>query len=85
MRKTLEGATSELCSRTVRHRTLRETSSRTCGVTMSGHVSQQLGFKPGGLRHLGAIWSESTTVGSLIIMVQAGNRAGAARTATALH
>jgi len=37
-RKTLDGATSELCGRTVRHRTLCETLSRrayTCGVKMS--------------------------------------------------
>jgi len=32
--KTLEGATSELCSRMVRRRTLRKTLSRTYGVRM---------------------------------------------------
>ena len=46
---------SELCSRTVRRRTLRESLSRTCGVRMSParHVPKQPGFKLGVLHRLG--------------------------------
>jgi len=78
-RKTLEGATSELCSRMVRHRTLRETLSRTCGVRMSPALSQtcvpwQPGFKSGGLRHLGPCRSESTTAGSLTPLISWSRR-----------
>jgi len=70
------------CSRTVRHRTLRETLSRTCGVRMSPALSRTL-------RHLGtACKSEFTTAGSLTPLkwsVEAGDHAGVTRTATMLQ
>jgi len=71
MRKTLEGATSELCNRTVHHRV---PAAWECRLHWAGHVPQQPGFKTGGSRHLGPCRSESITAGRLTPLISWSRR-----------